>query len=237
MRQPPATTCSSPSTTRPPPATAPRSRARASTTTPRPGPAGEKFVYGHIWVTLAWLARHPAWDTLALPLRALLYVRAKDVPKLAKRYSVDVSHQAGIGRRIGALAVRLVGRHGQATACGRRWRLRQASLPPAGAGLGRGRVQPPAQGCQPAHAAADDTPARFAGAAAELRQGADRLGQACRAASAVGGGWRAVQYGERVVKTIKTFVATWRPAGGRIRVVMVREKRGWLAYFCTDAGR
>jgi hypothetical protein len=22
---------------------------------PTPGPAGEKFVYGHIWVTLAWL--------------------------------------------------------------------------------------------------------------------------------------------------------------------------------------
>jgi len=53
---------------------------------PSPGPAGEKFVYGHIWVTLAWLAHHPAWDTLALPLRALLYVRVKDIPKLAKRY-------------------------------------------------------------------------------------------------------------------------------------------------------
>jgi hypothetical protein len=54
---------------------------------PSPGPAGEKFVYGHVWVCLAWLARHPAWNTLALPLRALLYVRAKDVPKLAKHYS------------------------------------------------------------------------------------------------------------------------------------------------------
>ena len=53
---------------------------------PTPGPAGEKFVYGHIWVTLAWLVRHPAWDTLALPLRALLYVRAQDVAKLAKDY-------------------------------------------------------------------------------------------------------------------------------------------------------
>src|SRR6478609_7782100 len=53
---------------------------------PTPGPAGEKFVYGHIWVTLAWLVRHPAWDTLALPLRALLYVRAKDIGKLTKHY-------------------------------------------------------------------------------------------------------------------------------------------------------
>jgi hypothetical protein len=53
---------------------------------PTPGPAGEKFVYGHIWVTLAWLVRHPAWVTLSLPLPALLYVRAQDVAKLAKDY-------------------------------------------------------------------------------------------------------------------------------------------------------
>ena len=56
---------------------------------PSPGPAGEKFVYGHVWVTLAWLARHPSWGTLSLPLRALLYVRAKDVPRLAKAYPWD----------------------------------------------------------------------------------------------------------------------------------------------------
>src|SRR5207249_3017108 len=50
-------------------------------------------------------------------------------------------------------------------------------------------------------------------------------------------GWQrveCVQYGERVVKAVKTFLATWRPAGGRIRVVIVREDGGWLAYFCTD---
>ena len=50
-------------------------------------------------------------------------------------------------------------------------------------------------------------------------------------------GWRrveCVQYGKRVTKTIKTFEATWRPAGGRIRVVIVRERDGWLPYFCTD---
>jgi hypothetical protein len=50
-------------------------------------------------------------------------------------------------------------------------------------------------------------------------------------------GWQqveCVQYGQRVTKTIKTFEATWRPAGGRIRVVLVRESSGWLAFFCTD---
>jgi hypothetical protein len=30
------------------------------------------------------VARHPLWHTLSLPLRALLYVRARDVPRLAE---------------------------------------------------------------------------------------------------------------------------------------------------------
>jgi hypothetical protein len=42
-----------------------------------------------------------------------------------------------------------------------------------------------------------------------------------------------VQYGKQVVKTIKTYLATWRSAGGVIRVVLVQEKEGWLAFFCT----
>jgi hypothetical protein len=50
-------------------------------------------------------------------------------------------------------------------------------------------------------------------------------------------GWQRLacwQYGVKVVKQVKTFLATWRPAGGVIRVVLVREETGWLAYFCTD---
>src|ERR1041384_2232760 len=49
---------------------------------PTPGPAGEKFVYGHVWVTLAALARHQERGTVALPLRSEMYVRAKDTAKL-----------------------------------------------------------------------------------------------------------------------------------------------------------
>ena len=49
---------------------------------PSPGPAGEKFVCGHVWVTLAGLAKHPAWGTVALPLEASLYVRRKDLAQL-----------------------------------------------------------------------------------------------------------------------------------------------------------
>ena len=35
-------------------------------------------------------------------------------------------------------------------------------------------------------------------------------------------------------KRYKTFVATWRPVGGLIRVVLVEESAGWVAFFCTD---
>jgi hypothetical protein len=50
-------------------------------------------------------------------------------------------------------------------------------------------------------------------------------------------GWQTVQctvYGEVVTKTYKTFLATYRPVGGVIRVVLVREDEGWFAVFCTD---
>src|SRR4051812_44944042 len=41
-------------------------------------------------------------------------------------------------------------------------------------------------------------------------------------------------YGVATAKKYKTFLATWRPAGGVIRVVLVDEPTGWRAYFCTD---
>src|SRR5271170_7770038 len=46
---------------------------------PTPGPAGAKFVYGHNWVTLAWVVRHPLWGAIGLPLLARMYVRHKDI--------------------------------------------------------------------------------------------------------------------------------------------------------------
>jgi hypothetical protein len=64
--------------------------------------------------------------------------------------------------------------------------------------------------------------------------GKQRLSLAKRAAAK--GGWEqveCVQYGEKVTKTIKTFLATWHPAGGVIRVVIVKEEGDWLPYFAV----
>jgi hypothetical protein len=50
-------------------------------------------------------------------------------------------------------------------------------------------------------------------------------------------GWGQVeceQYGEGVIKTIKTFLATWHPAGGVIRVVLVKEEDGWIPCFSPN---
>jgi hypothetical protein len=43
-----------------------------------------------------------------------------------------------------------------------------------------------------------------------------------------------VLYGKKVIKTYKTFLATYKPVGGKIRVVLVRDTDGWVAFFCTD---
>ncbi|MGL6094631.1 MAG: hypothetical protein ACRC7O_02365 [Fimbriiglobus sp.] len=41
-------------------------------------------------------------------------------------------------------------------------------------------------------------------------------------------------YGKPTVKRYETFAATWRTAGGAIRVVLVDEPTGWVAFFASD---
>lgn len=201
---------------------------------PTPGPAGEKFVYGHIWVTLAWLPAHVAWNTLALPLRALLYVRRKDVAKLAKCYPWSFRTKL-------ELAVDLV-----------RWLClwlgglnKELWLVVDGAYAKRPFLKPVlslgvvvfSRLRKDANLRTLPATTRRPGSRGPLpTYGKERIDLAKRAGQKRG--WRRVtcrQYGKLVVKTIKTFEATWRPACGRIRVVIVREDAGWLAYFCTDA--
>jgi hypothetical protein len=200
---------------------------------PTPGPAGEKFLYGHLWVTLAALVRHSVWGTLALPLRALLYVRAKDVPALAQVYPWEFRTKLELAAELVRWLAFWLGRLGKKV-----WLAvdgAYAKRPFLGSAQQAGvvvfsrlrkdadlRDVPPAQ--------------RRPGQRGPLpTYGKHRIDLAKRAGHQRG--WQqveCVQYGAKVVKAIKTFEATWRPAGGRIRVVIVREEDGWLPYFCTD---
>jgi hypothetical protein len=51
-------------------------------------------------------------------------------------------------------------------------------------------------------------------------------------------GWQTIActvYGRETTKQYKTFLATYKPAGGVIRVVLVKEEHGSYAFYCTDS--
>ena len=50
-------------------------------------------------------------------------------------------------------------------------------------------------------------------------------------------GWETIDctvYGKTTTKTYKTFLATYEPVGGEIRVVIVKEQHDWFPFFSTD---
>ena len=202
---------------------------------PTPGPADQKYLYGHIWVTLSLALRHPSWGAIALPLRAMLYVRQKTMPSIPKRRGWTFHTKLELAAQLVEWLVVLANQAGKtlwvvvdggytkvpflkrATAAGVVvvGRLRKdAALrdlpPPLRRGQRRARGRP-------------------------RKYGKNKISLAKRAGQRRG--WQTAVcsvYGELVTKTFKTFLATYRPAGGVIRVVIVREDHGWFAFFSTD---
>ncbi len=199
---------------------------------PTPGPAGQKFVYGHVWVTLAWLVRHPCWGCIALPLRASLYVRRRDVPKLPPEYrwpfrtkltlAVELLHWLALWLKHWGVALWLVADGAYA----RREVLRAARREKV---VVVSRLRKDAALCDlpgPRPAGRRGRPAIY---------GKHRIDLAKRAGQRRG--WRVEEfelYGRKGPRRYQTFLATWRPAGGVIRVVLVEQGEAWAAFFCTD---
>jgi hypothetical protein len=202
---------------------------------PTPGPSRHTFVYGHIWVTLAWVLRHPCWGTISLPLLAWLYVRQKDLPKIPPWYRPPFRTKLELAADLlvwlatwlwsAAKPVWVVvdGFYGKKP-------FLQVARDQKVVVVGRLRRDAALRSVPPA------VPAGRRGPGRPRIYGRQRFSLAKRAGQARG--WQTVevvQYGRRLGKTIKTFLATWKPAGGLIRVVLVREVDGWRAFFCTDA--
>lgn len=202
---------------------------------PTPGPADQKFLYGHIWVTISLVLRHPLWHTIGLPLLGLLYVRAVDICKIPSRSQwkfqtklelavkqmlqfAELAQAAGKTVWVvvdGAYANRVflkpLRRAGVVIVSRLRKNAHLNDLPPQ---LKDGQGRRPGK------------PRTY---------GKKRVHLARRAAHP--SGWETIEcfvYGQLVTKTIKTFLATYRPAGGMIRVVIVKEEKGCELFFCTD---
>ena len=203
---------------------------------PTPGPAQQKFVYGHVWVTTAWIVHHPQWHTIALPLLADLYIRAKDVPKIDADRRPDFVTKLELAAsqiRWLALQVRSSGKPIWGVVDGfyaKRPVLKEAEAQGVII-VGRLRSDAALRDLPPP----PPPPGQRRGRGRPAKYGKRRLSLAKRAGHAQG--WQEVtcfQYQQEVTKKVKTFLATWRPAGGVIRVVIVKEDDGWRAYFCTD---
>ena len=199
---------------------------------PTPGPAGGAFLYGHVWVVLAWLGEHPRWGTIALPLLARLYIRKKDLP------AVPEEHRPAFRTKL-EQAVELVG-------WAKEWlgRLGKPLWVVADGAYAKAAFLKPLQALNVtvvSRLRKDAALCTVPGPRPPGRRGRPRTYGAQRIELAKRGGqergWQTGAfdlYGEPTIKTYKTFLATWRPAGGAIRVVLVREEHEWVAFFSTD---
>ena len=203
---------------------------------PTPGPADQPFLYGHVWVTISLALRHPEWGPLALPLRAMLYVRRKTMPTIPKsrrwqRFATKLQLAARLVEWIVPI-LKTAGKTVWIVIDGgytKRPFLKRA-LKTGVTIVGRLRKD----------AALRDVPPKLKkgqrrGRGRPRTYGKNKLSLAKRAGQK--GGWQTVDctvYGQAVTKTYKTFLATYGPVGGLIRVVLVKEDHGWFAFFCTD---
>jgi len=200
---------------------------------PTPGPAGQKLLYGHLWVTVAWIVHHPLWGAIGLPLLARLYVRRAEVQTLPRRWSFQSKLE--LARHLVVWVAKVLAFLGRPLwfvtdgAYAKRPFLKVARQQPGVVLISRLRRD------AALYSVPKPVPVAQRGRGRPRLYGKARISLAKRAGQARG--WQQVtcrQYGKEVVKKIKTFEATYPPAQGRIRVVLVKEVQGWLPYFSTD---
>jgi hypothetical protein len=199
---------------------------------PTPGPADQKFLYGHIWVTFSLVLRHPLWHTIGLPLLGLMYVRAKDILKIPAQYAWEfrTKLQLAVEQMLSlAELAKVAGKTVWVVADGAY--AKRPFLKPLRAAM----VVVVSRLRKDAALFDLPSPPKQHGRGRPRQYGTKRIHLARRGAHPLG--WETVAcfiYGQSASKTIKTFLATYRPAGGVIRVLIVKEEGGCQFFFCTD---
>ena len=203
---------------------------------PTPGPADQTYLYGHIWVTISLALRHPEWGAMALPLRAILYVRKKTMPTIPLGRHWRFATKLQLAARLVEWIVPILKKAEKTVwividgGYTKRPFLRRVLKLSEVVVVGRLRKD----------AALRDLPTKLKhgqrrGRGRPRKYGRNKISLAKRAGQKRG--WQTVEcllYGETVTKTYKTFLATYPPVGGVIRVVLVNEDHGWLAFFFID---
>jgi len=202
---------------------------------PTPGPADQKYLYGHIWVTLSLAVRHPRFGSLALPLLAMLYVRRKTMAAIPKWRGWTFATKLVLAARLVEWIAPIVKKAGKTL-----WIVVDGGYTKAPFLRRVLRTGVTVVGRLRKDAALRDLPRKprrgqRPGRGRPPKYGKNRISLAKRAAHLYG--WETAEcmvYGRTVTKVYKTFLATYRPVGGAIRVVIVLEDHDWFPFFSTD---
>jgi hypothetical protein len=199
---------------------------------PTAGPAGSPYVYGHVFVVLGLLVTHPAWGVIALPLLARLYIRKKDLPGIDPKHRPAFRTKLEMGVELLQWAKKWLGLLKKPIWVVVDGAYAKANFLKPAKELGMTVVSRLRKDAALWTVPGPKPPGRRGPAPT---YGKDKVSLAKRAGQRRG--WTSEVfdlYGKQTRKRYKTFVATWRPAGGAIRVVLVDEPAGWVAFFCTD---
>lgn len=202
---------------------------------PTPGPADHEFLYGHIWVSVSLVVRHALWGTIGLPLLARLYVRANDICRLPEKFGWSFRTKLELATDAVLCLPRLLNKAGKAVwvVADGAYAKRPFLQPLIAAGVVVvSRLRKDAALFSLPHQPPSATTRRRG---RPQKYGKKRFSLIKRGAQTRG--WDTVDcvlYGQLVTKTIKTFLATYPPVGGVIRVVIVCEPSGCQHFFCTD---
>ena len=199
---------------------------------PTVGPDGAKFIYGHIWVTLSALARHKLWGTIGLPLLAKMYIRVNDIGSVPKAYKVRFQNKLQQAAELVQWAFRCCKRLKKEL-----WIVTDGGFTKAGflkPAINMGvtiitRLRKDAA----LHSLVKPVKKRKRG---RPRKYGKRIYLHNEVAKK--NGWFSINvmlYGREETKMVRMFKATYKPSGGKVLVLIVREdKDSWRAFMCTN---